>query len=67
MTSGDVGQLDRLKTRLAELLPPPEWVEERLAQHPYGGEQNYLELARDIRQILDGVAPKHDAENGTSR
>jgi len=42
-----------MRARIAELLPPTEWIEERLAQHPFGGEQNYLELARDIWQILN--------------
>lgn len=60
MTGGDADRAPRLKTRIAELLPPAAWIEERLAQHPFGGEQNYLELARDIRQILDAAEPKRD-------
>lgn len=63
---GDLAEdgLRRLRAAIATELPPMTFVKERLATHPYGGEQNYLELAEAIwRAVGDWIEDPGDKED----
>lgn len=51
---GDLAEdsLRHLRAAIATELPPMTFVKERLATHPYGGEQNWLELAEALWRHL---------------